>query len=156
MIGLIAAAAIAAIVVVLTVGRRDTTPAHTSAPRVTTDASPTASSAVALADARALVVRYLDDVNTQNRSDAQSLICTSLADSWRSTIDQPNGDFTVRVTKATFTNYHPTTDGIQLDYTLDVTPATAATAGSTSDTAESAVTFTVVHDLTGLRICGEN
>ncbi|HEV7191778.1 MAG TPA: hypothetical protein VGN35_01135 [Jatrophihabitantaceae bacterium] len=115
-----------------------------------TTSSPTlTASAIALADARALIVQYLDDINAHNRADATTLICANRVSDWQATIDKPGGDFTVTITKATFKDYQATSDGLNLDYALDVKSV------DTSQSRTSNVTFTVISDVAGLRICGE-
>ena len=99
-------------------------------------------------DARLVVDQYLDDINAQNRSDAQTLICTKLVDGWKQKIDQPGGDFTVTITDKSFQDSSPSTEGLDLKYSLSVKSISSGQTG-TSD-----VTFTVVQD-SGLKICGE-
>ncbi|MDP9117432.1 MAG: hypothetical protein M3O28_09350, partial [Actinomycetota bacterium] len=108
-------------------------------------AQPTGS-AIDPALARQLIVRYLNDVNTRNRADGQTLICAAKVASWRSSIDQSRGDFTVNIVQATFQGATPRSTGIELKYALQIT--TAGTAANNS------VTFTVI-DEHGLKICGE-
>jgi hypothetical protein len=101
-------------------------------------------------DARAVVVRYLDDINTQNRSDAAALICRRLVDDWRKKIDQSGGDFTLAVTRAVFRGASPAPTGIALSYDLDVRPRTSDQVNTNT------VTFTVIGSPGAYQLCGEN
>jgi len=100
-------------------------------------------------DARVIVERYLDDINDQDRAHAQTLICPELAGTWRTTIDQPGGDFTVTITGRTFERSTLRSEGIDLVYSLDVRSRT------TGRTGVSPVTFTVIDRRGDLLICGE-
>jgi hypothetical protein len=100
-------------------------------------------------NARDVVSRYLQDVNDQDRTDAATLICPELVDTWRTQIDKPSGDFTVTVTKSTFQESTATSDGLDLKYSLDVKSTT------TSQTGVSPVVFTIVDRSGDLLICGE-
>ena len=145
-IGLIAAAAAGGIAFVLIDGRSTKAPAAQGTVAVTS--SPT--SRVSLTAARALVVKYLDDVNAQNRTAAKSLICDALVNDWQSTIDQPGGDFTVSVTRATFQTSQATATGVELEYTLEVQSV------GTNELSVNTVAFTVVDSAGTLQICGES
>jgi hypothetical protein len=70
-------------------------------------------------------------------------------DAWRSSIDKASGDFTVSVTNSTFQGSTPTSDGLDLKYSLDVKST------KTSQTGTSPVTFTIVDRSGDLLICGE-
>jgi hypothetical protein len=100
-------------------------------------------------DARAVVVRYLDDINTQNRADATTLICSALVDDWKAKIDEPGGDFTVAVTRAVFHGATPAPGGDALSYQLDVRPRTGEEVNS------SPITFTVTGSAGAYQLCGE-
>ncbi|PZS12390.1 MAG: hypothetical protein DLM57_19015 [Pseudonocardiales bacterium] len=102
-----------------------------------------------MTDARKIVVRYLADVNAQNRTDAATLICPELVDTWRKAIDGPNGDFTVTVTHATFQSASSSSSGVDLKYSLEVKGI------KTGSTAVNPVTFTIVAKAGGPKICGE-
>jgi hypothetical protein len=106
------------------------------------------SSAITETDARKVVVQYINDINAQDRTDAQTIICSALVDKWKSSIDSAGGDFTVTVTTATFEGSTPSSQGLDLKYSLDVK------AISSGATGVSPVTFTIV-DEGGLKICGE-
>lgn len=108
----------------------------------------TSTSTVSESDARTVIVRYLNDVNAQDRADAQTIVCAPLVTTWKSSIDKPGGDFTVSIAKATFEGSTPQSAGLDLAYSLDVKDITSGT------TATSKVTFTVVDD-NGLKLCGE-
>ena len=101
-------------------------------------------------DARAVVVRYLDDINTQNRSDAASLICARLVGDWRTKIDQSGGDFTLAVTRAVFRGARAAPAGVALSYDLDVRPRTSNQVNTNS------VTFTVIGSPGSYQLCGES
>ena len=101
-------------------------------------------------DARAVVVRYLDDINTQNRSDAASLICSRLVGDWRKKIDQSGGDFTLAVTRAVLHGVAAAPSGVALTYDLDVRPRTSDQVNT------STVTFTVVGSPGSYQLCGES
>jgi hypothetical protein len=106
--------------------------------------------AVSIPDARALVVRYLDDINRLDRTSAQQLICTPLVDGWKATIDQPGGDFTISVDQATFQRATAHPGGLDVTYSLAVTDR------STGGQSTNQVTFTVLPDAAGqLQLCGE-
>ena len=100
-------------------------------------------------DARTVVERYLDDVNTQDRTDAATLICPELVDTWRTSIDKASGDFTVTVTSKTYQGATPASRGLDLKYSLNVKSV------KTSQTGVSPVVFTVVKRSADLLICGE-
>jgi hypothetical protein len=95
-----------------------------------------------------VVDQYLDDINQQDRGDAQTLICTPLVTSWREKIDKPGGDFTVTITDKSFETSTPGTGSLNLKYSLSVKDI------KTSETATSQVTFKVIQE-SGLKICGE-
>ncbi|MDQ2748643.1 MAG: hypothetical protein M3Y44_03790 [Actinomycetota bacterium] len=99
--------------------------------------------------AKAVVDQYLKDVNAQDRTDAATLICPELVDTWRSSIDKASGDFTVTVTKSTYQGSTPNSRGLDLKYSLDVKSV------KTSQTGVSPVIFTVVERTGDLLICGE-
>ena len=97
-----------------------------------------------------MVTQYLQDVNTQDRTDAATLICPELVDTWRNSIDKPSGDFTVKVTKSTFLGSTTVSQGLDLKYSLNV-----QSIKTPSQTGVSPVTFTVVDRSGDLLICGE-
>ena len=101
-------------------------------------------------DARAVVVRYLDDINTQNRSDATELICSGLVNDWKKKIDQPGGDFTVAVARAVFRGATAAHGGDTLSYELDVRPRTSDQVNT------STIAFTVTGSPGSYRLCGES
>jgi hypothetical protein len=82
-------------------------------------------------------VRSSVDVNDQDRTDAATLICPELVDTWRNSIAEPSGDVTVSVTTATFRGSTPTGDGLDLKYSVDVKSTTTRQSGT------SPVTFTI-------------
>jgi hypothetical protein len=110
----------------------------------------TATLAIPVEDARAVVVRYLDDINTQNRTDAAGLICAGLVADWRSKIDKPGGDFTLAVTGAVFHGATPAAGGVSLSYELDVRPR------ASNEVNSSTVTFIVTGSAGAYRLCGES
>ena len=120
-------------------------PSGSSFPSDATSATP---GSITETDARQVVVRYLDDVNAQDRTDAETLICSSVVETWKASIDKAGGDFTVSVTHATFQGSTASTDGLDVKYSLDVKELTSSKTGT------SPVTFTIV-DEGGLKICGE-
>jgi hypothetical protein len=120
-------------------------------------ASPTVSASVSATglsipvdDARAVVVRYLDDINTQNRTDAASLICASQLSAWQQKIDQPGGDFTVAVSRAVFHGATAAADGDALSYELDVRGRQA------DEVNTNTITFTVIGSPGAYQLCGES
>ena len=121
-----------------------------------TAASATAASATAAGDtpavvqARQVVVRYLDDINQLDRAAAQLLICPPLVDGWKTSIDQPGGDFTLAIDQATFQRATVRGGGLDLAYALEVTDRTTGALNTNE------VTFTVLADAAGnLQLCGE-
>jgi hypothetical protein len=122
--------------------------AHSSSTAAASGFPSTSTSTVSESDARTVIVRYLNDVNAQDRADAQTIVCAPLVTTWKSSIDKPGGDFTVSIAKATFEGSTPQSAGLDLAYSLDVKDITSGT------TATSKVTFTVVDD-NGLKLCGE-
>jgi hypothetical protein len=120
-------------------------PTDTSAP---TDTSSGSGGDISESDARQVVEQYLNDINDQDRTDAQTLICPPLVASWKSAIDKPGGDFTVEVTDKTFKNSDSTSDGLEVTYNLHVKAVESGQTGA------SDATFVVV-DQDGLKICGE-
>ncbi len=106
------------------------------------------SSDIVESEARLVVDQYLDDINKQDRADAQTLVCTPLVNSWKQKIDQPGGDFTVTITDKVFESSNPGSASLDLKYSLSVKSISSGQTG-TSD-----VTFTVVRE-SGLKICGE-
>jgi hypothetical protein len=141
---------IAAIIVLLLIAGGVTTYLLTKSDKKKTVAqSSTSPSDISESDARAVVSQYLKDVNAQDRTDAATLICPELVDAWRSSIDKASGDFTVSVTNSTFQGSTPTSDGLDLKYSLDVKST------KTSQTGTSPVTFTIVDRSGDLLICGE-
>jgi hypothetical protein len=113
-----------------------------------TDAAPGGSGSVSEADAKSVVGQYLDDINAQDRNHAATLICPEIVDKWRSSIDQPSGDFTVTITDRTYQGSATNDPGLDVKYLLSVKDRNSAKTGS------STVTFTVV-DEGGAKICGE-
>jgi hypothetical protein len=106
--------------------------------------------------ARALVVRYLDDVNTRDRADAQSLICPRLSASWSAAVDGPTGDFTVSVVRAVFRSAAPTPAGSDGDAAYDLSYTLEVRSPNAVDTASNSVVFRVVQTATGPQLCGES
>jgi hypothetical protein len=105
---------------------------------------------IPVADARAVVVRYLDDINTQNRTDAASLICPGQLTAWHQKIDQPGGDFTLAVLRADFHGATATAGGDALSYELDVRPRQSTEVNTNS------VVFTVIGSPGAYQLCGES
>ncbi|PZS28035.1 MAG: hypothetical protein DLM58_17855 [Pseudonocardiales bacterium] len=118
-------------------------------PTASTGSSSSSSGALTESGAMAVVTRYLDDVNAQDRTDAETLICPELRTTWRDSIDKTSGDFTVTVTNSTFESSTTVSAGLDLKYSLDVKSTT------TSQTGVSPVTFTIVERSGELLICGE-
>jgi hypothetical protein len=126
-------------------------PSSSPVPSDTSEASTGSSGSggdIVESEARLVVEQYLDDINAQNRSDAQTLICSPLVTTWKKKIDEPNGDFTVTITDKVFEDSTPDTDSLDLKYSLSVKSIKSGETG-TSD-----VTFTVVRE-DGLKLCGE-
>jgi hypothetical protein len=123
-------------------------PSGSSFPSDTAGPTDTTGGSIDESDARQIVQQYLDDINSQDRTDAQTLICTALVSSWRQKIDQSGGDFTVKVTDSTFETSTQQTESLDLKYTLSVKAIDSGQTGT------SEVTFKVVEE-SGLKICGE-
>ena len=98
--------------------------------------------------AKAVVTQYVAAINQQDETTAAALICSEALAKWHTAIHASGGDFTVKVTGATFKSSTPASNGIDVAYALDVQSL------SSSQTGTSNVTFTVV-DENGPKICGE-
>ena len=100
------------------------------------------------ADAKAIVERYLNDINSKDVTDATTLICAEQLQSWESNLNSANSDFNFHVDAATFSSSTATSSGgLNVKY--------AITASSSSgQSADVTLTFTVISE-SGTKICGE-
>ncbi|MEP6597920.1 MAG: hypothetical protein ABJB98_00545 [Actinomycetota bacterium] len=101
------------------------------------------------AAARAVVERYFADINKQDRTDAETLICVEKRPQWRASIDGPTGDFTVTIATYTFASAAPGSAGeIVLTYNITASKGTA--------TNKSSAKFTLISEGGSPKICGES
>jgi hypothetical protein len=105
-------------------------------------------SAITETVAKGVVAQYVVAINQQDETTAATLICSEALTKWRTAIHASGGDFTVKVTGATYKGSAPATGGLDVMYALDVQDL------SSSQTGTSNVTFTIV-DENGPKICGE-
>jgi hypothetical protein len=114
-----------------------------------TGAPSTSGGTISEDEAKATVEKYFQDINAQNESDAATLICAEVVDSWRSAIHGNGGDFTVTVTNFSFVSSTAASfGGLDVKYQLDLK------SNASSQTGQTPITFTII-DQNGPKICGE-
>jgi hypothetical protein len=104
---------------------------------------PTTTGTVSESDGKSVVERYLADINSQNVTDARSIVCASQ----QANIIAGSGDFSVHVDSSTFDTSSPaSTGGLNLTYALTVS--------ANGQSKDIKLAFLVI-DESGPKLCGE-